>query len=131
MRPAAEFRPPGVYAAFQDPARPALEAADTRITGFVGLTQKGPLNLATRIQNWDEFVETFGYSNEHYLSDGVHAFFRNGGTACWVVRVAHMPAKGDPLTIDHAACAEQVQNDDWNKPSLRVRSLNEGRWGNL
>ena len=131
MRTAAEFRPPGVYAAFQDPARPMLEAADTRTTGFVGLTQKGPLNEATRIQNWDEFIETFGYTTEHYLSDAVHAFFRNGGTACWVVRVAHVPPKGEMIGVDHASCAEQVQADDWNKPSLRVRALNEGRWGNL
>ena len=131
MRPTAEMRPPGVYAAFVDPARPALEIADTRTTGFVGLTQKGPLNEPTRIQNWDEFVETFGYSNEHYLSDAVFGFFRNGGTACYVVRVAHVPAAGESPGIDHAACAEQVQADDWNKPSLRVRALNEGKWGNL
>ncbi len=131
MRPTAEYRPPGVYAAFVDPARPTLEIADTRTTGFVGLTQKGPLNEPTRIQNWDEFVETFGYSNEHYLSDAVYAFFRNGGTACYVVRVAHTAPAGEQPGADHAACAEQVQVDDWSKPSLRIRALNEGRWGNL
>jgi hypothetical protein len=133
MRPTAELRPPGVYAAFTDPARPALETADTRVTGFVGLSQKGPLNVATRIQNWDEFVETFGYSSEAYLSDAVYAYFRNGGISCWVVRVAHVPApnSGEPSGVDHAGSAEQVQADDWNKPSLRVRALNEGRWGNL
>jgi uncharacterized protein len=131
MRPTAEFRPPGVYAAFADPARPALEIADTRITGFVGLAQKGPLNEPTRIINWDEYVETFGYDTEHYLSDAVYAFFRNGGTACYVVRVAHVPPDGELAGVDHAACAEHVQVDDWNKPSLRIRALNEGRWGNL
>ena len=52
MRPTADFRPPGVYAAFIDPARPGLEIADTRTTGFVGLTQKGPINDPIRIQNW-------------------------------------------------------------------------------
>jgi phage tail sheath protein FI len=129
------MRPPGVYAAFVDPARPPLEIADTRVTGFVGLTLKGPLNQPVRIANWDEFVETFGYTSEHYLSDAVHAFFRNGGTACRVVRVAHLPpADGGPvaeLGADHAACAEHIQVDDWNKPSLKIRALNEGRWGNL
>lgn len=130
MRPTAEMRPPGVYAAFADPVRPALEIADTRTAGFVGLTLKGPLNVPTRIANWDEFVETFGYTPEHYLSDAVYAFFRNGGAACYVVRVAHVPRDGEPLGVDHAACAEHVQVDDWNKPSLRIRALNEGRWGN-
>ena len=32
--------------------------------------------------------------------------------------------------LDHAACAEHVQIDDWNKPSLKIRALNEGTWGN-
>jgi len=131
MRPTAEMRPPGVYASFAEPARPALEIADTRIAGFVGLTQKGPLNQATRIANWDEFVETFGYTSEHYLSDAIYAFFRNGGFACHVVRVAHVPAEGELAGLDHAACAEHVQVDDWEKPSLRIRALNEGRWANL
>src|SRR5262245_54938919 len=130
MRPTAEFRPPGIYPTFTQPALPNLAVADTRVVGFVGLTQKGPVNWPTRLANWDEFVETFGYTDEHYLSDSVYAFFRNGGTACWVVRVAHMPATGEAAGDDHAACAEYIQPDDWNKPSLRIRALNEGRWGN-
>jgi len=40
MRPTAEMRPPGVYAAFQEPARPPLEAADTRVVGFAGLPRR-------------------------------------------------------------------------------------------
>jgi len=130
MRTAADFRPPGIYPTFAQPVLPDLTVADTRVTGFVGLTEKGPMHEPTRIANWDEFVETFGYTDEHYLSDSVHAFFRNGGTACWVVRVAHMPEKGEALGVDHAVCAEHVQIDDWSKPSLRVHALNEGRWGN-
>jgi len=130
MRPTAEMRPPGVYAAFIDPARPALEIADTRVTGFVGMSAKGPMNDPVRISNWDEFVETFGYTNEHYLSDAVFAFFRNAGTVCHVVRVAHVPGTDEMLGVDHASCAEHVQADDWNKPSMRIRALNEGRWGN-
>ncbi|MCA9675093.1 MAG: phage tail sheath family protein [Kofleriaceae bacterium] len=124
------MRPPGVYAAFVDPARPTLEIADTRVTGFVGLTLKGPLHEPTRIANWDEFVETYGYSTDQYLSDAVFAFFRNGGSACYVVRVAHTTAPGEQPSVDDASCAEHVQADDWNKPSLRIRALNEGRWGN-
>jgi hypothetical protein len=130
MRQAADFRPPGIYPTFTQPVSPDLTIADTRTVGFVGLTEKGPINDPVRIANWDEFVETFGYTDEHYLSDSVHAFFRNGGNACIVVRVAHMPAAGEAIGIDHATCAEHIQVDDWSKPSLKVRALNEGRWGN-
>ena len=42
MRSAADFRAPGVYATFAEPVRPDLAIADTRCTGFTGLSQKGP-----------------------------------------------------------------------------------------
>jgi phage tail sheath protein FI len=130
MRSAAEFRPPGIYQTFSVAVNPDLTAADTRVTGFVGLTQKGPLNQPVRIASWDEFVEIFGTTNDHYLTSSVEAFYRNGGGACWVVRVAHVPAPGEALGVDHASSAEIVQVDDWSKPSLRISALNEGRWGN-
>ena len=71
----------------------------------------------------------FGYSTDSYTSDSVYGFFKNGGTDCWVVRVAHNAPTGEPPGIDHAACAEHVQIDDWNKPSLKIRALNEGNVG--
>jgi hypothetical protein len=131
MRPSADPRAPGIYQSFDGVAPPPLSIANTRITGFVGITQKGPMDEATRLSNWDEFVEIFGYERDSYLSESVHGFFRNGGTDCWVVRVAHNAPKGELPGIDHAACAEHVQIDDWNKPSLKIRALNEGGWGNM
>ena len=131
MRPSADPRAPGIYQSFDSVAPPPLSIANTRITGFVGITQKGPMDEATRLSNWDEFVEHFGYERDSYLSESVHGFFRNGGTDCWVVRVAHNPPRGEMATIEHASCAEHVQIDDWNKPSLKIRALNEGAWGNM
>src|SRR5215213_3970180 len=116
MRSSADFRAPGIYPTFTVATNPDLSAADTRVTGFVGLSMKGPINVPVRVTSWDEFVETFGQTEEHYLTASVHAFFRNGGTAAWIVRVAHMPGDGEALGIDHAARAEFVQMDDWNKP---------------
>src|SRR5512138_110508 len=130
MRPSADQRAPGIYQTFEGVVIPALSIANTRITGFVGITQKGPMNEPTRLSNWDEFIEIFGYTPESYTSDSVYGFFKNGGTDAWVVRVAHNPPKGELPGIDHAAHAEHVQIDDWNKPSLKIRALNEGTWGN-
>ncbi|HET7502465.1 MAG TPA: phage tail sheath C-terminal domain-containing protein [Kofleriaceae bacterium] len=107
-----------------------MQIANTRICGFVGITQKGPMNEPTRLANWDEFFETFGYTRDSYTSDSVYGFFKNGGTDCWVVRVAHNPAQGEIATIDQAASAEHEQLDDWNKPALKICALNEGSWGN-
>jgi hypothetical protein len=129
MRPSADPRAPGIYQSFDSVAPPDLSIANTRITGFVGITEKGPMNAPTRLTQWDEFVEIFGTGGDSYTAASVYGFFRNGGTDCWVVRVAHCTPTGEPGP-DHAACAEHVQEDDWNKPSLRVRALNEGSWGN-
>jgi len=131
MRPSADPRAPGIYQTFDTVAPPPMSIANTRIAGFVGTTQKGPMNEPTRLKTWDEFLEIFGYSAESYTSESVHGFFRNGGTDCWVVRVAHNAPPGEDPQMEHASCAEHVQVDDWSKPSLKIRALNEGTWGNL
>jgi phage tail sheath protein FI len=130
MRPSADPRAPGIYQSFDTIAPPPLTIANTRIAGFTGITEKGPMNEATRLQNWDEFVEIFGVAGDSYTAQSVHGFFKNGGTDCWVVRVAHCAPKGELAGLEHASCADHVQIDDWNKPSLKIRALNEGTWGN-
>lgn len=130
MRPSADLRAPGIYQTFDTVAPPPLSIANTRIAGFVGTTQKGPMNQPTRISNFDEFLELFGYSEESYTSDSVYGFFKNGGADAWVCRVAHNAPAGELPQMHHASRAEHVQIDDWSKPSLKIRALNEGVWGN-
>ena len=117
MRPSADPRAPGIYQSYDSVAPPPITIANTRIAGIVGITEKGPMNEATRLKAWDEFVELYGYTPSSYTADAVYGFFKNGGTDCWVVRVAHMPEAGELAGMDHAACAEFVQMDDWSKPS--------------
>jgi len=130
MRPSADQRAPGIYQTYDSVAVPAMQIANTRIAGFVGITQKGPMNEPTRLSNWDEFLEIFGYTQDSYTSDSVYGFFKNGGTDCWVVRVAHTAAPGTQPAIDQASSAEHEQLDDWSKPTLKISALNEGSWGN-
>jgi len=130
MRPSADQRAPGIYQTYDPVVIPPMSIANTRIAGFVGVTQKGPMNEPTRLGNWDEFLEIFGYTQDSYTSDSVYGFFKNGGTDCWVVRVAHNPARGELASLQQAASADHVQLDDWNKPTLKICALNEGSWGN-
>jgi hypothetical protein len=130
MRPSADQRAPGIYQTYDPVAIPAMQIANTRIPGFAGITQKGPMNEPTRLGNWDEFLEIFGYTQDSYTSDSVYGFFKNGGTDCWVVRIAHNPRSGELAAIDQASSAEHIQVDDWNKPTLKICALNEGNWGN-
>jgi uncharacterized protein len=118
---ALDPRAPGIYQTFDAVAPPPLQIANTRIPGFVGITQRGPLDEPTRLTNWDEFVEIFGYTADSYLSDSVHGFFQNGGSDCWVVRIANVPT---------AARAQHVALDAFGKPAFAIRALDEGTWGN-
>lgn len=47
-------------------------------------------NVAQRITNWEGFKNNFGdfQSGNKTLAHAVYGFFNNGGTACWVTRVA-------------------------------------------
>src|SRR4029079_12974723 len=112
MRPSADQRAPGIYQTYDPVVIPPMSIANTRIAGFVGITQKGPRNEPTRLGNWDEFLEIFGYTQGSYTSDSVYGFFKNGGTDCWVVRVAHHPPNGQLRGIEHAAFDDTRQSDD-------------------
>jgi uncharacterized protein len=125
-----DLRPPGVYPAFSEPTYAGLVEADTRVAGFIGIAQRGPLDVPRRIASWDEYVEVYGNDTAFYLTRSVEAYFRNGGLVCWVVRVAHLPRDGTPRGLQHATCAELVALDDWSKPGLRVLANSEGKWGN-
>src|SRR5438094_182369 len=71
MRPSADPRAPGIYQTFDTVAPPPLVIANTRIAGFCGITQKGPMNEATRLSNWDEFQEIFGTGGDSYTVGSV------------------------------------------------------------
>ncbi|MCU1280826.1 MAG: tail sheath protein [bacterium] len=134
MRAVREIRPPGVYPAADEPRAKPLTVSDTRVAGFVGLAARGPLDEPVLLGGWNEFLDIYGHSNESYLARAVEGFFLNGGQSCYVVRVAHRAKPGADGTVtagpEHASCAERLVKDGWDKPTLRVRAMNEGRWGN-
>jgi hypothetical protein len=130
MLAARELRPPGVYPATEEPKQKPITVADTRIAGFVGVAQKGPMDEPRLVNGWSEFTAIFGYSTDGYLARAVEGFFLNGGSQCYVVRVGHRVKAGEKAGPQHPAPAELVIKDAWDKPTLRVRALNEGKWGN-
>ena len=74
-----------------------------------------------------------GTRNDSYLARAVEGFFLNGGSSCYVVRIAHRakPARRQGAGARARRRAPSgVVKDGWDKPTLRVRALNEGRWGN-
>ena len=131
MRPSADPRAPGIYQTLRLGGATAAvdrEHAHRRLRRH---HPEGPDERADAARRTGtSSSRSSATSTESYTADSVYGFFKNGGTDCWVVRVAHSAPKGELAGLDHAACAEHVQVDDWDKPSLQVRALNEGAWGN-
>ena len=80
------------------PLREFLPRMDIAV--LVGFASRGPVDVPVAIEDVGEFAAIFGpdaplaWDAERgevvnaYLGPSVRAFFRNGGTRCWVVRVA-------------------------------------------
>ena len=86
-----------------------IAAIESSIAAFAGLTPAGPLDRAVRAESFEAFAATFTDPDRPQqgpflagakLAHAVRGFFRNGGRACWVARVAGTP--GTTTVADHA-----------------------------
>jgi len=81
------------------------------VTGFVGLAERGPLNVPVALHDIEQYRAVFGgdlplarmcqgsqivYAN---LQRAVEAFFDNGGRLCYVVRVAGAQARANQFRV--------------------------------
>ncbi|MGB5615512.1 MAG: hypothetical protein WBM78_01640, partial [Desulfobacterales bacterium] len=80
---------PGVYVQEVPSGVRTIAGVSTSIALFIGMTKKGPLNQPIRCPNYTEFVRNF--SDDASIGDlprAVKLFFTNGGTDCYVMRIA-------------------------------------------
>lgn len=110
-----EYLAPGVYVEEVPPAARPIEGVGTSTAGFIGVVADGvtmpfvPGSTTTRftvatantpklITGWEEFKNNFGdfQAGNAVLAHAVFGFFNNGGTICWVLRVAAAAALTDP-----------------------------------
>ena len=118
----AEYLSPGVYVEEYDNSPRGIEGVGTSTAGFIGLAEKGPLEgaplLVTSMKSFHQqfggFLSEFGYGEYRYLAPSVEQFFDNGGTRCYVMRVAPKDAK--------SASAK--------KGILDIKASSPGTWGN-
>lgn len=121
----AEYLSPGVYVEeFEMGPRP-MEGVSTSTCGFIGLAQRGAVvGTPELVTNIADFRRKFGgYLSENqfgvyrFLSYGVEAFFNNGGSRAYVMRVAPEDAK---------IAETEVAGD----LTLKIMAKNPGAWGN-
>lgn len=114
---------PGVYIEEVPSDVHTITSVSTSIAAFFGRTSKGKLNQPIRCLSQADFTRNFGAP--HLQSDLGHAvrqFFANGGTDCYVVRVASgaLPAA---ITL-HSLFRPGPQ------PVFDVIAKSEGAWAN-
>src|SRR5215469_15083549 len=93
-----EYLAPGVYIEEIDTGPQPIEGVSTSITGMLGVTERGPVDVPILITSYGEFTHWFGgrlnkedFSNalgSHcYLPHAVEGFFTNGGQLLYLTRV--------------------------------------------
>ncbi|MEN9938476.1 MAG: hypothetical protein RLZZ387_5055 [Chloroflexota bacterium] len=100
-----EYLSPGVYIEEVNSGPRPIEGVGTAMAAFVGFSPAGPANKPTLITNWTQYIDTFGALDESgkrnphmpgaFLSHAVYGYFMNGGTRCYVTRVAPPAPKGE------------------------------------
>jgi hypothetical protein len=125
--PGLRLGAPGVY---RSPQRiePRFQPVRLDVCGFVGVALRGPANSAVLVQSWSDYQRIFGgYERpgngpDRMLPYAVAAFFAQGATRAYVLRVA--PADSDPDATAAAACA------CYQVGPVQLAAANEGSWGN-
>ena len=110
---------PGVYIQEVPSGVRTITGVSTSIGAFFGRTAKGPIDRAVRCLSFADFLRQFG--GPHPMSDlatSVRQFFDNGGTDCYVVRLA----KGA------AFASVELQNLAKTKGVLTATAKAAGTW---
>ena len=122
----AEYLSPGVYVEeFESGGKP-MEGVGTSTAGFIGLAERGPVEgLPQLVTNFADFKRKYGgYLSENefgeyrFLAYAVEHFFINGGSRCFIARVA--PANAKP-SVGYAPSEDAAV--------LKFTAKNPGMWG--
>lgn len=100
-----------------------MSGVGTSTAGFIGLAEKGPvIGKPQFVTSFSDYMRIYGgylseskYGDKRYLPYSVESFFVNGGTKCYVMRVAPSDAK--------AAVGK-------TPAILTFIAANPGEWGN-
>jgi phage tail sheath protein FI len=119
---------PGVYYERADAGAASVSALRTDVAGFVGIARRGPLDLAVPLASFRQFVATFGsFTGAGYLAYAVRAFFENGGSRCWVVRVTSPAAVAARAPFGAVPPPSPLPPF---RPAWSVEASSPGVWGN-
>ena len=117
-----EFLRPDVYVQEVSSGEKPIQAVSTSTGAFIGVTARGEVGVPVLVTSWTDFINKFakGLSTPFIkgsdLPNAVYGFFQNGGSRCYVVRVASSSA-----TTAKASIALE---------GLEVKAKDCGAWAN-
>lgn len=122
-------RSPGVYEKLDSRAMVPMSLGTTGVPAFIGVAQRGPTSVPVRVTSLDLFEAIYGNLPEGhgFLRECIKGFFTNGGTVCYVLRVAHLVRRGRE---DVATAASLKLIDGAGVHTMTLSATNEGVWGN-
>jgi phage tail sheath protein FI len=93
------YKSPGVHIESAGDRYIPLEAVETGVCAFLGVTASGPPNEPTRIGSYEQYARVFG-DDGGVTAQAVQGFFDNGGSSAYICNVA--PEGGlDPAPDDY------------------------------
>jgi len=131
------YKHPGVYIEHVPSGLLAIEAASTSVAAFIGAVKRGPVGEPVFISNAGQFAQQFGTLNDgaggirdagdsaDKFGHEVNAFFANGGTKAYIVRVAEASGGGAP-----AAASTVIPNPEDATEAFEITAKSQGAWAN-
>jgi phage tail sheath protein FI len=102
---------PGVYVQEVPSGVRTIVGVGTSTALFIGRTQTGPMLRAVRLTTYSDFVRTFGDDGGAVsaVARYVRLFFLNGGTDCYVIRIANAAVQSSVTLRNVANTADSIQ----------------------
>ncbi|MCB1491846.1 MAG: phage tail sheath subtilisin-like domain-containing protein [Rhodobiaceae bacterium] len=131
------YKHPGVYIEHVPSGVLAIEAASTSTAAFIGPVKRGPVGEPVFIANAGQFAQMFGTlegaaggirdegDTVDKFGHAIAAFYANGGTKAYVVRVAEGTVPS-PLT----SASTVIPNPETATLAFEVTAASEGAWAN-
>jgi len=104
---------PGVYVSEIPMGGEPLQPAGSAAAGMVMTAEWGPMDVATLVTSWTDFVRTFGNDTANgYGALGARDFFRLGGQRLYVARTSHHSDLTEPSTTTAAKSAVTIPSGE-------------------
>ena len=115
----SRYLSPRVYIEEISAGAKSIEAVGTSTVGFLGETERGPINPRL-VTSWLEYQRIYGayFGVTKYLPYAVEGFFSNGGRRCYIARVVSSGVTKSSLTLKANSSVAIV-----------VNAIGEGVWG--